>query len=339
MVYCVHETVNGYSSFSMLDIIAIGDVAEDTFLEVNDAAISCDINKEHCQVMLPYGMKIPVSTVTKVLATGNASNHIIGAVKLGAKGALVSVVGSDTTGEAVRKTLKSYKVKTSYIHTERNSKTNTSVILQIKGERTILVHHVPRVYHLPRLPKARCVFFSSVSGDHTEYSEGMLAYVKKTKAMFVFSPGTMQLKLGLTALQPLLRASSALFLNKEEGEVLVGKKRTPKALLDALVHETGGTVYMTDGEKGAYAATKDMKWFCPPFPARIVERTGCGDAFASGVVMALLKEKTIEEAMRWGSVNAAGVLEHVGPHAGLRTGKEIEALLKEAGASYQVKAL
>ncbi len=323
----------------MLDIIAIGDVAEDTFLEVNDATVSCDVNNEHCQILLPYGMKIPVSEVAKILATGNASNHIIGAVKLGAKGALVSVVGDDTVGTHIRQALKSHRVKTSYIFTEHHSKTNTSVILQIKGERTILVHHVPRTYRLPRLPKATYVFFSSTSGDFNHYSESIIAYVQKTGARLMFSPGTLQLRLGLSALKPLLRVATALFLNKEEAESLVGKKRTPKALLAALRAEMNGMVCMTDGEHGAYAATGDAMFYCPPFPAKIVERTGCGDAFASGVVAALLRKKDVSEAVRWGSVNAAGVLEHVGPHAGLRTVKDIEQLLENAGSAYQIEAI
>jgi len=59
-----------------------------------------------------------------------------------------------------------------------------------------------------------------------------------------------------------------------------------------------------------------------------VERTGCGDAFATAFVAALHCDKSVEEAMRWGTANSASVLGFVGPQKGLLKHDEMMKFLK-----------
>lgn len=70
---------------------------------------------------------------------------------------------------------------------------------------------------------------------------------------------------------------------------------------------------VTEGRRGA-------RWHSPTegdgreaaVPARIVDPTGCGDAFRSGFVHARLRGATLSEAVRAGAVTAAIVLETAG---------------------------
>jgi ribokinase len=59
----------------------------------------------------------------------------------------------------------------------------------------------------------------------------------------------------------------------------------------------------------------------------VVERTGCGDAYASGFLSAVMNNQVIPEAMRWGTANAASVIGRVGSQAGLLTRTEIDKML------------
>jgi ribokinase len=138
-----------------------------------------------------------------------------------------------------------------------------------------------------------------------------------------FNPGTHQLRLGIEKLKPILAATHILCLNKEEGMLLAGKITDVKKLMQALMAFGPKIVVVTDGQAGAYAYDGKQAYFCPIFPAPIVERTGCGDAFASGFIGALAHNFGILEAMRWGSVNAAGVLQHIGAQKGLQTKRQI----------------
>src|SRR3989344_2625241 len=58
------------------------------------------------------------------------------------------------------------------------------------------------------------------------------------------------------------------------------------------------------------------------------ERTGSGDAFATGTLAGLFHGKDLPEAMRWGAANGASVVEQIGPQAGLLTYSQMQEKLK-----------
>jgi sugar/nucleoside kinase (ribokinase family) len=122
-----------------------------------------------------------------------------------------------------------------------------------------------------------------------------------------------------------------LFVNVKEAALLTKLSPTlaPKTLLVALRHLGAHTVVMTNGAKGAYAANAQQMFFSPPFPAVRKEATGAGDAFSTGVLGALLASKTIADALAWGAVNAASVVEYVGPTAGLLSASAIAKRLRD----------
>lgn len=62
---------------------------------------------------------------------------------------------------------------------------------------------------------------------------------------------------------------------------------------------------VTDGKHGATAYSKDEQFHIPAVPARVVDTTGAGDAFASGLINGLLQQMSITEAMTEGANWAA----------------------------------
>ncbi|WP_245907118.1 PfkB family carbohydrate kinase [Photobacterium sanctipauli] len=66
---------------------------------------------------------------------------------------------------------------------------------------------------------------------------------------------------------------------------------------------------VTDGEKGATAYCADGESFVPACAANVVDTTGAGDAFASGLINGLLNNKTIEQAMADGAKWASFAVE------------------------------
>jgi sugar/nucleoside kinase (ribokinase family) len=55
----------------------------------------------------------------------------------------------------------------------------------------------------------------------------------------------------------------------------------------------------------------------------VVDTTGAGDAFASGMVSGVLYGKSYEQAVDWGIKNATGVLKYIGAKKGLLSLAEI----------------
>jgi len=61
-----------------------------------------------------------------------------------------------------------------------------------------------------------------------------------------------------------------------------------------------------------------------------IDDTGAGDAFAVGFVAAHLAGKEVVEAARWGSLNAAQVVQFIGAKRGLLERAELERMLLPA---------
>lgn len=82
-------------------------------------------------------------------------------------------------------------------------------------------------------------------------------------------------------------------------------------------------VVITNGCNGVYVATKDEILFHPSAPVKVVNSVGAGDAFGSCFVASLRFGKPIEDALRYGIVNSASVLEKLGAKAGLLTQEQL----------------
>jgi 2-dehydro-3-deoxygluconokinase len=95
----------------------------------------------------------------------------------------------------------------------------------------------------------------------------------------------------------------------------------------------GGTVCMTNGSEGAQLCDAHGATFSTPaHPVTIIERLGAGDAFAAGVLCALMEDATPDQALRMGCAVAALKLTIPGDFA-LVTRAEVEALMLTATAA------
>jgi pseudouridine kinase len=78
-----------------------------------------------------------------------------------------------------------------------------------------------------------------------------------------------------------------------------------------------GQVVITNGGSGAYGTDMKKIYHQEPFPSNIVEKTGAGDAFTTGVLAAHLENHTLLESLQWGAAESASVMEQVGAARGL----------------------
>ncbi len=277
---------------------------------------------------LVFAEKIAVTKVTDVLAVGNAANVAVGSSRLGLKTALYTMLGDDDAGKEMAQVLQREGVAKDYIVFDKKRKSNLSVVLNYKAERTILVHHEKREYSLPKLAASRWLYFTSLGQGHGKLHTQIPRYVKRHKVKLAFNPGSHQLAEGVRKLLPILNVTTVLFVNKEEAQTLVGKEKDIKRLL-AKLRELGPDVaVITDGPKGSFASNGVHTHFLPIFPAPLVERTGAGDSYGMGFVAALAHGKTVSEAMRWGTVNSAFVIGKIGAREGLLKKGEMAKILK-----------
>ena len=116
----------------------------------------------------------------------------------------------------------------------------------------------------------------------------------------------------------------------KEAEEILGTQGEFQALLRGLGELGPKIVVVTDGRDGSWTFDGEVVRFCGIFPEkRFVERTGAGDAYSTGFVAGLISGVGVAEAMRWGSANAASVVEHIGAREGLLTREALEQRLVE----------
>lgn len=306
------------------DIISIGDTSLDSFLLIDRASLLCSLDKSTCWFCLNYAEKVPVQEL-HFSPGGNACNNAVGSSRLGLKAALYTVLGDDDSGRRIMDYIKDEGVAHDYLQVEKNNPTNYSTVLSYKTERTILAYHDLRPYKLPKLAPAQWIYFTSMGKGFQKVFSALRTYLKGNGAKLAFNPGTHQLLAGKKALEPILSITDLLILNKEEAISLTGSHpMTPvKDLLQKLYDLGPKLAVITDGNRGAFGFDGNSSYRMSTIPAKVVERTGAGDAFSTGLIAALAYGLPLREALMWGSTNAASVIEHIGPQAGLLTKEQM----------------
>lgn len=313
----------------MYDIITLGDSLIDTFLILDESdTTNITTQRNVKKLCFNYAEKIAVKNSIHSIG-GNAANVAVGTKKLGLKTAIITELGDDLTGHAIHHALKAAGVDTKYVRLTRGKETRYSVVLNYKAERTILSYHAEREYHLPKLPKTRWIYYTSMGKTFEHTHEALKQYLKKNPhTNLAMNPGSYQFQKGLKHIKSLLPFTNVLIVNKEEATKLVGKKDKPEQYLKALHKKGIPLVVLTDSMNGSYASDGVHIFHMPAYPIKPLAKTGAGDAYSSGLLSALIQGKSLPEAMQWGTANAGGVIQHFGAQTGLLTTKTLKSLLK-----------
>ena len=142
-----------------------------------------------------------------------------------------------------------------------------------------------------------------------------------------------QLKIGKEALLFAFAKTEVIFLNKEEAAKLLDLPTGDvKKLLDGLRELGVKVAVVTDGPAGTYCSDGQRYLYMPIVEAPVVERTGAGDAFGSGFLAAYIAGKSLEECLKWGTVNSASVLGFTGSTSGLLHLNQMQQWLAKATA-------
>ena len=301
----------------MLDLITIGDVGIDTYylLDSGDATVRHLKSEAGCELCFDLSEKIPVEEVHTTIG-GNAANAAVGATKLGLNTSIVTTIGDDEDGRSIIYQLEKADVDLRNI--TRADKTNQTVALIYKGQRTLLVHHEERKYEFGNPPAAKWLYLTSTNIGGEKMNDDIVKYAQRYNARIVFSPGTIQRKAGPRPYGEILRITDVIIMNKEEAQDYTGvKDEDVNQMLDGLIALGPRYAVITDATAGSYASDSTDYYRCEAHKVDAIDSTGAGDAYASALTAALVQGKTLEEAMKWGSINAASVVQKIGPQLGL----------------------
>ncbi len=321
----------------MYDLISIGDVKLDAFIDLNACKEKCSLAKKN--VCFNFGEKISIELLDQQVA-GSAPNVATAIARLGHKTAVISNMGKDATHDMTLKALADEGVDTKFIKAHKGVASAYSAVLSLQGEKTILVSYIEKPYKLPTpLPKTRWMYMSEMGAGYEKLFTQVSRAVQKRGIKLGFNPGNKQIAERKEALYKLIKHTKVLFVNVEEGQRIARTKTSDiKTLGKKLLKLGPKEVVVTDGPKGSYGFSADTAVYCPIYPGDRIESTGAGDSFASAYIGARMNDLSIEEALKWGSTNAASVVLAIGPVPGLLNERQIKSRLKKL-KSYRVTPL
>lgn len=310
------------------DVLTVGNAIIDAILGIDDHSRFVHLNKSEKELRIASGQKIPVESCG-IFPGGNACNVAVGLSRAGIKTALLAQMAEDEFADHIKNTLSKEGVGLDYV-TKSEGATVLNVALNFQGDRTIFTHHVDQRHDFSvEKVQTKMIYLTSLGNQWKHVYKMVAHYIQQEGVLLAFNPGSTQLHEGVSSFGFLLPLMTVLFVNKEEAEIIAGEKGTIHHLLTTLQAKGPKIVSITNGGLGAYAIDQRGTIYqkdvitCP-----VIERTGAGDAYASGFLAAYLHGYDMEQSMSWGLHNSASVIGQGGAQAGLLTRKELEERVK-----------
>lgn len=266
-------------------------------------------------------------------AGGKGSNQAIGTARLGAQSSLVAIIGEDKLAEIALDLYAAEGIDTKYLRQTADSPTGVGfIILNPRGENFIILDMGAN---------------NLMDASYVDLAEPQIASSDVVMAVLEIpvSAAARGLELGrkhgaITILNPApaQRLSPEIFQfidyltpNESELRILLGlapDDSTPTRELAGQLRGLGvKNVVVTMGSQGVLVLTDTVDEFVPAFKVEVVDTTGAGDSFNSGLAVALGEGQPLLEAVRFGAACGALACTRLGVIPSLARRDAVEQLL------------
>ncbi|MFC1727036.1 carbohydrate kinase family protein [Patescibacteria group bacterium] len=316
------------------DVISFGSAILDVFVRSPVAKVTkTPLVETHQALVFPYGSKCEVDRL-KICSGGGGTNTAVGFARLGLKAAVVARCGWDFAGKIIRQELKKEGVDDSLFVQLEGEKTDFSTILMgPDGGRTILVYRggtklEGSVIDLSKLD-SRWFYTTSLEGN-LDLMAKLISLAQKKGIKIASNPGRREISQKEKLLK-IAQGLDILILNREEAAKLTGLLINDEKVFSkifSLFPKT--TVIVTEGNSGVKVNRPGKGSLqIKGVEVGMVDSTGAGDGFGSGLVAGLAKGFRFEKALKLGVANGAAVVTRVGSKTGLIKEKEIDNWLNK----------
>jgi sugar/nucleoside kinase (ribokinase family) len=298
----------------MYDLISVGNIAVDLYYKGKS------LTQKDGRFQLAVGGKYHADLFHEDIG-GGGCNVAVGVAKLGLKTAVFARIGNNNFKENILSKLKQKNVSSEFCQFEDDYNIISSILLTEAGERTIISYdspgHVAKKFFLhDELKKAKNIYISSLSNVSIEDKVEIISYLKGDQTMTFVNLSVIDCRREIEVLTKIFDSLDVLIINSHEYSEL---SKVPYAEIDfknlevTLPYLKDRILIVTDAEKGSYGYFKNEKYFQEAFkPEKIVDTTGCGDAYTAGFIAEYLKSKNIKSAMESGAKYAAEKLARIG---------------------------
>lgn len=307
----------------MFDIITFGSATWDIFLRTKNFEVLKDkkfiTGKGIC---FNLGSKVDIGEIYSS-SGGGGTNTAATFAKQGLKVAYCGKVGEDLAGQKIIKDLEYLGVDCQFVSGTKLKTTNLSIVLSLgEKDRTILVYRgASELLGKRDIPwsrlKTKWFYLAPLSGKLTGLTEKIVDFAKKNKIKIALNPGNSQLCLG--NIKNIIKKVDILILNQEEASLLTKiPYQKEKDIFKKIVELCPRIIIITKGSKGGMVSGGKYLYRFKAPQIKVVDRTGGGDAAASGFISGFIKSKgNIEYAIQLGMTNAVSCLQKWGAKNGL----------------------
>lgn len=321
----VHEVSTADSG--VFDVVTIGRVGVDIY-----------------PLQIGVGLE-EVETFGKFLG-GSPTNVAVAAAQHGRRAAVITRTGEDAFGRYVHATLRGFGVDDRFVTSVPGWPTPVTFCEIFPPDDFPLYF-----YRYPSAPdlqinaaeldmsaiEAALVFWVTVTGLSQEPSRAahLAALAARARAvhtivdldyrpMFWDSPGEAR-----TAIDSVLDCVTVAVGNREECETAVGES-DPDRAADALLERGVELAIVKQGPRGVLARTAEETVVVPPYPVRVVNGLGAGDAFGGALCHGLLSGWPLERVLRFANVAGAIVASRLECSSAMPDTGEVEHLIEGA---------
>jgi len=282
--------------------------------------------------MIPeqYGDQFEAKTFQKYFG-GSPSNIAMNVKQLGLHPVVVSSVGNDGLGQFLIHHLEQAKIDTSNV---QQIDASTSLVIVSKSKNSpVPIFYRDADYHLTytekldkALMQAKIVHFSCwpISMDPSRQTiETIIGKAKEHHILTCFDPNYHPMiwkkgEDGIPFVKSIISQVDIIKPSEDDAERLFGKD-TPENQLAKFLDLGAKLVILTLGKDGAIASNGKETFTFPTLADKVIDTTGAGDAFWSGLYTGLVQGQSIKEAIQLGFAVSAYKLQYTGAVVSLPT--------------------
>lgn len=300
------------------DIVVIGGLNTDYVMKVE---------------RFPQDSRAAVASEFHTLPGGKGLNQAVAAARLGAKVALVGMLGKDWRAEEIMGRLKAEGIDARHVYRTDNASTGaTAILVDDHGStrrtafpganRVLLPQHIDAAAHL--IAQAGMVLAQLEIPLPALRHAFHLASRSKVKTMLDAGP---PVKID----ERLLQMCTVLRADADEAQALsgceVGNREGALKAAGILLPQGIQVLAIGTGDGGNAVLTSDAAFTYAPDTAQPVDKAGAGDAFSAAFAVALLEGRDLREVGAYAHAASAYAVTRVGALAGLPGRRELEAQL------------
>jgi sugar/nucleoside kinase (ribokinase family) len=277
-------------------------------------------------VSIPERGNVAFIDEIRLTVAGTAGGTVVDTAKLGLKSLAVGAVGDDEKADFVLAALQKFGADVSAMQRLKGIPTSATILnIRPNGERPAL--HVrgasdhfdvppalyDQVFDAPIVHLGGTGLLRKLDG---EKSRVLLAEAKKRGRVVTFDLIAASAET-IAIVEPLLPFIDYFMPSIEEARDMSGQTNPEDCAAFYLDRGTQCCVFTLGGDGAYYAHRDGARLHVPAYRIKVVDTTGCGDAFDAGFITALHHRMEPEAAIRFAQAAAALVATGLGSDAGI----------------------